>query len=547
MVTALVPFPYIIQPVANIAPFTYADGATYLTILQTMQDWLNKTLVPAVNDAYADALAQAQNGVGNAEATVAAAKLDWDTRYDALMADLSAQIAVLNDGTVAGMVTNASSTTGAALRTLIGSSIDGRLTADTVIAFISGTYYNKTQADALFATKNDLTAGLATGAANLAAGLAATKTDAVNTAATARENTIISGATLTVYGHSYAVVPGAYTSPGGDWPTKLVSALNLKGVYRAQSGARMADMAFAAIGNNFVGPGGDRHYPAGKNGGVVIECETNDALFGSGSAAYLRGFTHALRALLATVTAGQRIESTAAVTTGPWSTFTYGVASAGSALYCSADGNTLTWNNVTAPAGVAYVLTYANDNAVSKTGSLAVAVNGTTQVASYVGQDQMEAYTTLMDGTLNFSYSPAVIKITLPSEGAHTVTITTSGTGGDPSKQCWVDALLIPPAVSIPVVVCKDPPPGPAATTAVQTAWATNSPSLHTIISSVAAEFPSAKVVDLANGWNPATMVASTDGGHFHPGDAGMDQIVTNLKEPVRTALVSHVTKKFWG
>jgi len=157
MVTALVPFPYIIQPVANIAPFTYADGATYLTILQTMQDWLNKTLVPAMNDAYADALAQAQNGVGNAEATVAAAKLDWDTRYDALNADLSAQIALLNDGAVAALNANAGSTTGAALRTLINSSIDSKLTAQTVIGFIASTYYSKSQADALFATKTDLT------------------------------------------------------------------------------------------------------------------------------------------------------------------------------------------------------------------------------------------------------------------------------------------------------------------------------------------------------------------------------------------------------
>lgn len=172
MVTALAPFPYLITPMANVAPFTYADGATYLSALEGMKTWLNETLVPYVADAYADALAQAQNGVGNAEQTVIDAKADWDTRYDALMADLTAQIAVLNDAAVGSLVNNAASTTGTALRTLINGTIDNRLTADVVIGFIAGTYYNKTQADALFATKTDTTAQLATAAANVAAGYA---------------------------------------------------------------------------------------------------------------------------------------------------------------------------------------------------------------------------------------------------------------------------------------------------------------------------------------------------------------------------------------
>lgn len=154
----LAPFPFDITPMANVSPLTYRDGSTYLSTLEELKHWLNTVVVPHINDSYADVLAQYQAGIGNAEQTVTAAKEEWQAVFDELNADLTAQIALLNDGAVGALVDNAASVTGGKLRALIDAIIAAEVTAEQVITLIGDQYYNKAAADATFQTKTDAAA-----------------------------------------------------------------------------------------------------------------------------------------------------------------------------------------------------------------------------------------------------------------------------------------------------------------------------------------------------------------------------------------------------
>lgn len=102
-------FPYTLTPMANIGPFTYADGTTYLGILEGMRKWLNESLVPDINGAMAGNIAEFQAGIANAEQA-----------YTDFLANTTFQLAALNDAGVAANVA-ATSATRTALITLIES------------------------------------------------------------------------------------------------------------------------------------------------------------------------------------------------------------------------------------------------------------------------------------------------------------------------------------------------------------------------------------------------------------------------------------------
>lgn len=316
------------------------------------------------------------------------------------------------------------------------------------------------------------------------------------------------GSALTVYGHSYTPVPGFYVSAGGEWSTRLANKLGMTRTSYGASGARMIEMAARAIGTTVPGIGAGGAYPAGAAGAVVIECEMNDALFGPATTAGRAGFTHALRSLIATVTAAQRIEASTGTPTSTWGTFSDGIFSNGSVRTTDNVDAPLTFTGVSAPGGKVHVLTTAHA----------------------AGSDT---------GTIN-----AVIPVTVPTTGTHTIAI--SKAAGD-SRFIYIDALLVPGATPPPVLVCKDPPVGNLTSAPNQAAWAANSPALHTIIDSVTAEFPTAKVVDLGPGWDVSTMVADADtASQFHPGDVGMPHIANKLEQPLIGSLVSRLATKMW-
>lgn len=110
------PYPYTIQPLSNISPFTYRDGITYLEKLERMRQWLNDTLVPDFNAGIANAIAEFQTGIQNSVNDVIATRDEWDAFFNAFMANIEAELKALNDSAVGALVGDPVSVTGSALR-----------------------------------------------------------------------------------------------------------------------------------------------------------------------------------------------------------------------------------------------------------------------------------------------------------------------------------------------------------------------------------------------------------------------------------------------
>lgn len=179
--TTLVPFPYPMAPMNNITPLTMRDGITFQSTLEHLRHWMEHSVIPGFVEIMEKAYADYQAGITNAEDTVEAAKAAWllafnemkvtvDARmdlaeadiaatktqwqelFDAFLADVELQIAILNDGAVRNLVENTTSQTRVALNTLINT--------------MMGNYgYSKTEIDANHYTKtavNSLVAPLET-------------------------------------------------------------------------------------------------------------------------------------------------------------------------------------------------------------------------------------------------------------------------------------------------------------------------------------------------------------------------------------------------
>lgn len=357
---------------------------------------------------------------------------------------------------------------------------------------------------------------------------------------------VVADTPIVVRGHSYTIVPGAYVQPGQEWSSVLAAKLGTTRNSYGRSGARMIECAAMAIAPSVPGISGTNTHQPGTKALTIIECETNDALSGPATAQGRLGFEHALRALLATVTASKRIESNASsvTTTGTWNNFTSNpIGSGGSTRYTAVNGNTLTFNDVEAPAGKAYILTFVHEQAEANIGSLTVEVDGVDQGITWNGGGKMQQFTSLVTSTGWPTYSHAVIPVNIPKTGAHTVKITKGGA----ASSAYVDALLIPGSVPPPVLVLKDPPVGGFTTQARQDAWAENSPYLHSIIDTVTSEFASARVVDLGPGWDYTTMASTDDSAKFHPNATGMRYIADSLTVPAVHRNLAHASAGAWA
>jgi hypothetical protein len=264
----------------------------------------------------------------------------------------------------------------------------------------------------------------------------------------------------------------------------------------------------------------------------------NDIYFEANTAAtdYQAGFKHSLRAFIAAAIATSRIEAQTAAQSGTWATLSDTSLSGGSLLDIQTQNAYLEWTGVSAPAGYIYVLTIVNDTtAASQTGTFAVSVDGVDQGIAFTGKGGMKNYTAGGGGSVTFS--PAVVKVTVPSTSTHTIRVTK--TDASPTF-VWVDALLPASATPPAVFVIKDPGTDSTATATVggtlANAFTTYAPTYNAIIDSVVAEFPGiAYAVDLAPGWVPSAMQGATDTvNRFHPNDAGMAYIASTVQAAVR-------------
>lgn len=147
--TNVVPFPFIMQPLTQITPFSYRDGMTYAKTLEEFGWYLTENVIPEFNTKMEEIIANFQAGIANAEAEIVGTKDAWQALFDAFMANVVAEIAALNDAAVTTMVDNPASNLSLALNkryrtqyktTALGNNTDETATilADAVVAAALG-------------------------------------------------------------------------------------------------------------------------------------------------------------------------------------------------------------------------------------------------------------------------------------------------------------------------------------------------------------------------------------------------------------------------
>lgn len=118
-ISPLTPFSRSFTPVNNVTPFTYRDGATYLEILYALITYINDTLVGQIEATLTQKLLDFAAELQAAKDDITTTKEEWETRWDTFMADVTAQLAALNDAAMAGLILNNLSATRAALQSVL--------------------------------------------------------------------------------------------------------------------------------------------------------------------------------------------------------------------------------------------------------------------------------------------------------------------------------------------------------------------------------------------------------------------------------------------
>lgn len=118
-VNPVIPFPFFMEPLTQITPFSYRDGMTYAKMVEGLRLYLNQFIVPSFNEKMDEIIEEFQEGIKNSEDSVIATKEEWHNLFVAFMDDVVAQLQVLNDEAMSNLIENANTQTGSASRLLV--------------------------------------------------------------------------------------------------------------------------------------------------------------------------------------------------------------------------------------------------------------------------------------------------------------------------------------------------------------------------------------------------------------------------------------------
>lgn len=345
----------------------------------------------------------------------------------------------------------------------------------------------------------------------LAGGPVATTTDPAPVALLAPDSDVIlEGLPLTVYGHSIAAGQGA--TGNASWVNRLAGRHRMATANRAVCG----DLSAQTVGR-LIGTTGTPWTHA--NGVVVLQDALNDVRRYGVTAAGLNGFANNLTAMLATLTASSRIESTGTAGfaySGSWATTAYPWASAGDLRYTSTVG---AWVDVTFTGDSLNLMLWvlASDSPQVFFADADGTVIRTRTYAETGGGGSVNA-------------TPVLERFTGYGAGQHTIRMYHDQGPGN----IYVDAQLPESAAPPQVLVVKDPG---------IIAWDLYAPfdqgsaaaldAYNDAIDTVAAGFPNVTVVTVP-GWDLATM-AGPDG--VHPNERGHAQIADAVEQALRAAV----------
>lgn len=102
----ILPFPFLMEPLTQVTPFSYRDGMTYAKMVENLRCYLNTYIVPAFNEKMDEIIVDFQEGITNAENTTIQSKLDWQEFFEEFMEFVDARLQALNDQAVANLVNN---------------------------------------------------------------------------------------------------------------------------------------------------------------------------------------------------------------------------------------------------------------------------------------------------------------------------------------------------------------------------------------------------------------------------------------------------------
>lgn len=353
------------------------------------------------------------------------------------------------------------------------------------------------------------------------------------------ESTFLEGTPMFVYGSSFTVDPGYRSTAGMEWHKLLRDRLKMPSATTyGVSGKSIADAAQRIIGGK--GAAGAAWTP-GKKGLVVLDTYVNDVSMWSANgvanaytAKTITGITNALRAALATLSAGpagSTIEDVAsAVFTGAWTTFNSTNSSGGSNKYTTTVGAKADFPVVPFPAtGYVHLLVSSTDPLTYTPATVEILVDDVV-VKTVLGTSLQCSQATEGSPTAQAT-QPAAIKVTA-TPGNHKVTIRHAGLAG---QFAFTDAVLIPAVSPPPIFVVQDALPlaGGTYNQAAVNIMAVNKPQLDAIYATVLAEFANAI-------WVPTTLIPATDYAivdKLHPNDRGMVRKTDELMVAIRTRL----------
>lgn len=327
-----------------------------------------------------------------------------------------------------------------------------------------------------------------------------------------------------VYGHSYALTPGAMCTSGAEWFNRLKTRLSAPSVttYGVSSG-RMLDAMMDALntGPSFITgctwPGG-----ATRRGLILLDQFANDVYNTSAASGaststaltstQLTNIGDALRTFLAVVSSSARVEMTTTTGTG-WASNSATAYSGGSTMRTGVQGDYVEGTVTVTPTGVVYLLTWAFSSLTPA--SFDVAVDGVT-VASVSSASIVRAATLDRRSASTQIAVPVPVKLTGLSAGSHTIRVTKTDAT---ANQVYVDACFPQAAAPNPIVVLKDPVFRSGASTLDATMVA-NRILLSPVWNTVCADFSNVLLVDPA--LDPITDLGSDN---THPNDRGMGKM----------------------
>lgn len=347
---------------------------------------------------------------------------------------------------------------------------------------------------------------------------------AVKDATVLGANPYVTTSTLYSYGHSYTMVPTPYGTPNmGEQVNILYRRMEFgsrKGLGR--SGTPLTDMFSCMLapewGDVYMSQTLDRTWTPGTRGVVMLQNYMNEA-GGAGmiSQAWVDWWGLMLRSTFALLSSESIIPTSAATRTGTWQNF-----AASNALSKAVYGGVVEFSNVagstmtfTVPGDEVYLILVASNPGIGGS-KFDLAVNNSA-FGSVTVDGIRPLYTSVIDPALT-NRNPIAVKVSGLNAKAGTTGNKQLKLTVPAGATSFINGVIVPSKTPPPIFYGLEPPRDNAN-------FIASDPLYRAKVAQIAPEFSNVHVADLAEGYNPATMISSLDSSEirpaFHPNDLG--------------------------